>query len=136
MADKPMPQLAVDMVEVRKVTADLRARTNDGLAPGVGQFAREIERGVLFGTFSPSGETQAARNAFWAALQRHHANATRQLEVGQTLAAALEKVLANYTEADDLAAMKLSVLERELMVAVERLEIAELRHQQGRGAYI
>ncbi|WP_155391305.1 hypothetical protein [Catellatospora paridis] len=136
MADKPMPQLAVDLVEVRKVTEDLRARTNDGLAPGVGQFAREIERGVLFGTFSPSGETQAARNAFWAALQRHHDNARVQLEIGYTLASALEKALENYTKADDLAAVKLAVLEQEVTAVTKRLALAELRHEQGRGAYI
>lgn len=134
MAETPMKPLAVDMVEVKRVSADLRIQADGGLASGLGGFAREVERGVLFGWFSPSGETQAARNALWAALHRHRDNAERQLRLGQALAVALEQVLTNYTEADDQAAAALKVLEREISASAKRAEQAALRQRQGRGA--
>ncbi len=135
MAETPIKQLAVDLVEVRQISVDLRVQADTGLASGLGWFAREVERGVLFGTFSPSGETQAARNALWAALRRHRDNAQQQLRLGQAFAAALEQVLSNYTEADDLAAAALEVIDREIAATVQRAEHAELRHRQGRGAH-
>lgn len=136
MADSPIKQLAVDLVEVRRISADLRVQADTGLASGLGGFAREVERGVLFGTFSPSGEAQAARSAFWAALRRHRDNAEQQLRLGRAFAAALEQVLTNYTDADDLAAAALKVIDREIAYAAKRAEHAELRHQQGRGEYV
>ncbi len=134
--ETPKKPLIVDMAEVSRVTADLRTQAAIGLESGAGEFAREIDRGVLFGTFSPSGETQAARNALWAALHRHYENAERQLGLGRALATGLEKALANYTEADDLAAAALNLIDREIAAAAERAGHAEMRHRQGRGAHV
>ncbi len=116
------PRVDLDLGGLRMIAEALRADVELGLKPGASRAEREIQHGIRFGSAAPGGQLAAARDVFAVALERAHENITRQVRGAQILTAALEAVLANYAQADQVAAGRMADVQRTLSEAISAAE--------------
>src|SRR5688500_4795898 len=98
------PKVDVDLGGLRTFAELLRRDVETGLEPGASRAEHEIQHGLRFGVAAPGGQLAASRDVLAAALERARENTARQVRGAQILTAAIEQVLANYTEGDQIAA--------------------------------
>lgn len=98
-------KIAVDLGQLQETSAKVRTETEAGLRPGLTDVDGKIQHGVRFGALSPSGEIEAARQTLIETLRIHRANGEAHIRRAEQLANVLEKILANYRDADELSRM-------------------------------
>ncbi|WP_117209917.1 hypothetical protein [Allorhizocola rhizosphaerae] len=118
------PKVEVDLGELRSFAEMLRADAELGLAPGAARAESELQHGARFGLAAVGGQLAAGREVFAAALERARENTARQVRGARILTAAIEQVLANYADGDQIAASRLAHIESTLSEAVNTADAA------------
>jgi hypothetical protein len=93
-------EINIDLSEMRQTSANWRSDTESGLSQGLSAMHGRVRSGVRFGLTSPSGETDAAKRALRATLDRHWVNSVAHLDRATQLAKVLDLIIARYQSAD------------------------------------
>ncbi|HEX6684596.1 MAG TPA: hypothetical protein VF062_17460 [Candidatus Limnocylindrales bacterium] len=111
-------RIVVDLQQLNANRDGLRRDTDEMLGPGTSDAHGQIFRGLHVGDRSQSGEVESTRRALAYAMDRFWDNGVAQVERARRLVEFLDKVLAEYTTAEDFAKLNVDKVLADLETAM------------------
>jgi hypothetical protein len=118
MGDQPGPGFQVEVTGLTDLADEVRMETDMTLRPQSTQVRGRFAQGVRFGAASASGYVYAAKQRYRESLVRGMDVLSAYVEAAEVLAAAAEKVAANYSRSDALSAARTQEVNKALADAL------------------
>ena len=120
------PGINVETGGLNKFATDVHVDTDSVLAPATERAKVQLSDGVRFGAKNASGAVHAAKERYAQSLVASTANLKRYVEAAKLLAAAAQKVAADFDASDSRAAKSTAQAEQALWAAAEEARKARL----------
>ncbi|BCJ54160.1 hypothetical protein Asp14428_56350 [Actinoplanes sp. NBRC 14428] len=120
------PGINVETGGLSKFATDVHVDTDSVLAPAAERARIQLGDGVTFGARNASGAVHAAKVRYAQSLSASTANLKRYVEAAKLLAAAAEKVAADFDTSDTRAAKSTEQAEQALWAAAQEARAARL----------
>jgi len=124
------PGIKVETGGLNKFAVDVRADADWVTEPAVGRAKMPLADGVPFGAQNASGGVHAAKQRYAQSLSASTQNLTNYLNAARLLAAAAEKVAAEFDAVDARSAEGTKRFEQALWSASEEARAARLAAEQ------
>lgn len=124
------PGINVETGGLSKFATDVHVDTDSVLAPATERAKVQLSDGVRFGAKNASGAVHAAKQRYAQSLVASTENLKRYVEAAKLLAAAAQKVAADFDASDARAAKSTAQAEQALWAAAEEARRARLAADQ------
>lgn len=120
------PMINVETGELNNFAREVRHHAGNVLEPAVAEASRPMASGVAFGVKNVSGAVLAAKTRYAQSLDLTQANLEQFVEAAKILAAAAEKVAADFDAVDLRSAEAVDRVNHLLYTAAKEAEAARL----------
>jgi hypothetical protein len=131
MGDEPGKGFQVEVTGLTDLADEVRTETDMTLRPQAGQVQTNFANGVRFGGQSASGYVYAAKERYRESLVRGMEVLGAYVQAADVLAAAAEKVAANYRQSDAMSAARTREVADALTAAI--LEARKIQERPASG---
>ena len=124
------PGINVETGGLNKFATDVHVDTDSVLAPATVRAQVQLSDGVRFGVKNASGAVHAAKERYARSLVASTENLKRYVDAAKLLAAAAQKVAAEFDASDSRAAKSTAQAEQALWAAAEEARKARVAADQ------
>jgi hypothetical protein len=131
MGDQPGQGFQVEVTGLTDLADEVRTETDMTLRPQSTKVRTNFASGVRFGAASASGYVYAAKKRYRDSLVRGMDVLNAYVEAAEVLAAAAEKVAANYKQSDALSVARTQEVDKALAEALVEARTVQQRPAGG-----